>query len=101
VSTYLRLWGKSLRRISSVESDKILKSRRPKRIATVHCAEHVVRDMEFWRLNSLKGSRREKRRFGPSDSKGHVAEIHHLHVKPLLEERVQRNLKLPKPRQLK
>jgi hypothetical protein len=86
VSVDLRLRGKSLWRISSVECDNLPKSQRPKKIATVHCREHVARDPEVQRLNALKGSRRGRRISEPSDPEGHMAGIIHLWVKPLWEE---------------
>jgi hypothetical protein len=61
------------KRFQVVESDKLPKSRRPKEITTVHCGEHMVRDLEVRRPNSLKGSRHGWRRSGLSDPEGHMS----------------------------
>jgi hypothetical protein len=46
VSIDLRFRVNSLQKVSVMESDKLPKSLRPKEITTIHCGEHMVRDLE-------------------------------------------------------
>jgi hypothetical protein len=84
-----------------VECDKLPKSQRPKQIATIHCKEHVARDLEVRRLNAPKEVNVGGEYLDHQIQKGHMAIIHHLQVKPLQEEQVHRSLKLSNPKEPK